>query len=384
MSTQGSIKRDETGKWLFIIDLPSVNGKRSQMKRRGFATKKLAAEAMAIVVADQSRGSFIRPKRGTVETYIGEWLAAKSPALKPSTAATYTSFLKTYVTPYIGGLEMSKVDGGTLNTLYALLLADGRTGQSGRRGGLSPKTVRNVHGMLHRAFADAVKWRRLAVNPCDSADQPRKNEPEMMIWTGEQMRVFRDSVADDRLSGVWRLLLTSGMRRGELLGIRWSDLDLTSASLTIRQTMTMVGGLAERGTPKTRAGSRTIALDRGTLAALKTWKKQQASERLLMGAGWRGGVDLVVTEPDGSAVHPEVFSRRFKAQAKTAGLPIVRFHDARHSYATAALKAGVPVKVLSQRLGHADVSVTLRIYAHVMPGDDEAAADLAATAIFGA
>lgn len=384
MSTQGSVKRDDSGKWYFIIDITRVNGQRSQMKRRGFATKKLASEAMAIVVADQSRGSFVRPKRGTVGTFLlEEWLPAKVSSLKPSTAATYRSFLSTYVTPHIGAMELSKVDAGTLNALYSLLLADGRTGQSGRKGGLAAKTVRNVHGMLHRAFADAVKWRRLSVNPCDAADQPRKNESEMMLWTGAQMRIFRDSVADDRLAGVWRLLLASGMRRGELLGIRWTDLDLTSGSLTIRQTMTMVGGVAERGTPKTRSGSRTIAIDAGTVAALRTWKKQQTSERLQLGTGWRGGADLVVTEPDGSAVHPEVFSRRFKAQAKAAGLPIIRFHDARHSYATAALKAGVPVKVLSQRLGHADVSVTLRIYAHVMPGDDEAAADLAAAAIFG-
>lgn len=145
--------------------------------------------------------------------------------------------------------------------------------------------------------------------------------------------------------------------------------------------MTMVGDRPEVGTPKSAAGSRRVALDAATMAALRAWKAEQAAERLLMGAGWQGGHDLVATEPDGSAIHPQVFSRRFAAVVKRVGLPPIRLHDVRHSYATAALAAGVPVKVLSKRLGHADIAVTLRVYAHVMPGDDEAAAELVAAAL---
>ena len=145
----------------------------------------------------------------------------------------------------------------------------------------------------------------------------------------------------------------------------------------------MVASQPESGTPKSVAGGRTISIDPATLSALRALRKLQAAERLLLGAAWLGESDFVLTEPDGSAIHPQVLSRRFKAQAKSAELPIIRFHDVRHSYATAALAAGAPVKVLSQRLGHADIGVTLRIYAHVMPGDDEAAAALTANAIFG-
>ena len=177
------------------------------------------------------------------------------------------------------------------------------------------------------------------------------------------------------------MLLTCGMRRGELLGLHWRDVDLSAARLTIRQTRGMVESRVEAGTPKTRSGARTIALDPATVAALKAWKSQQAADRLLMGDGWQDRDGLVVTEADGTPVHPQVLSRRFKAAAKRAGLPVIRLHDTRHSYATAALAAGVPVKVLSQRLGHADVTVTLRIYAHVMPGDDEAAAAQAAAVL---
>ncbi|HUF98449.1 MAG TPA: tyrosine-type recombinase/integrase, partial [Ilumatobacter sp.] len=134
---------------------------------------------------------------------------------------------------------------------------------------------------------------------------------------------------------------------------------------------------------KSSADVRTISLDAATVATLKRWRTAQKAERLLMGEGWQGGHDRVVTEPDGSPVHPNTLSRRFKALCVAADLPAIRLHDVRHSYATAALAAGVPVKVLSARLGHADVGVTLKIYAHVMPGDDEAAADTVAAFIDG-
>ncbi len=384
MSTQGSIRKDNSGAWFFVIDTATPDGKRKQLRRRGFATKRDAAAEMAAVITDQNRGSFVRLTRCTLRNFlIDEWLPTKEAALKPSTYSTYAQMLRSYVVPHIGALEMSRIDGGTLNSLYARLLKDGRTGGSGHRGGLAPKTVRNVHGMLHRAFSDAVKLRRIAANPCNAADQPRKAEPEMKLWTTEQMRQFISSVDCDRFAAVWRLLLSTGMRRGELLGIRWVDVDLVAGRLTIRQTSTMVSGRPETGTPKSRAGNRTISLDPGTIQSLKAWRKMQAEERLRAGAGWSDVRGLVATEPDGSSVHPQVFSRRFKAQSSIAQLPQIRLHDTRHSYATAALAAGVPVKVLSQRLGHADVGVTLKIYAHVMPGDDEAAARLAADAIFG-
>jgi integrase len=381
----GTVKQDKArGSWYFVVDVPAPDGSRRQMRRRGFETKKAAAGALAALVTDMTRGTFVRPTKTDVRTFlVDDWLPAKRVTLKPSTAACYEQMLTSYVLPRLGGVELAKVDGGTLNALYADLLAHGRTGASGRSGGLSPKTVRNVHGILHRAFADAVRWKRLAVNPCDSADRPRWAEPEMQAWTAEQLRAFLAHVATDRHAGPWHLLVTTGMRRGELLGLRWSDVDLAAARLTIRHTLTMVGDRPEPGTPKTRAGGRTIALDAATTAALKAWKAVQAAERLAMGAGWQDADGLVVTDPDGTPVHPQVFSRRFKTHAERAGLPVIRLHDTRHSYATAALAAGVPVKVLSQRLGHADVGVTLKIYAHVMPGDDEAAANTVAAAILG-
>ncbi len=379
-----TVKKDTTrGTWSFVIDLPPVAGKRQQMYRRGFATKKEAQAAQTHHLAEIDRGTFVRPARVTLERYlVDEWLPAKVSTLKPSTAASYALMTNSYVVPYIGGAELSKVDGAMLNVLYAKLLAEGRRGRSGVAGtGLAPKSVRNVHGMLHRAFKDAVRWRRVAVNPVDAADQPRKVSPEMSVWTVEQIRQFVDQAASGRSGAAWRVFAPTGMRRGEVLDLRWADVDPDAARLSIRQTVVEMSAGIVVGTPKSSAGVRTIALDPATVSALRRWRKTQLEERLLMGEGWLGDDDRVVTEPDGSAVHPNTLSRRFRMLCKVADLPAIRLHDVRHSYATAALSSGVNVKVLSKRLGHADIAVTLRVYAHVLPGDDEAAASAVAAFI---
>jgi len=157
-------------------------------------------------------------------------------------------------------------------------------------------------------------------------------------------------------------------------GLRWGDFDLDAGTVTIRSTRIRYGTTVATSTPKTARGNRTIALGPATVAALRAWRRTQAADRLLTGASSQDANGLVVTVADGWAPNPEAFSNLFHKLAKRAGLPPIRLHDLRHSYATAALTAGVPVKVLSQRGGHADVGVTLKVYAHVMPGDDEEAA----------
>ena len=163
------------------------------------------------------------------------------------------------------------------------------------------------------------------------------------------------------------------MRRGEVLGLRWTDVDLKASTVTIRSTRIRYGKTTAASTPKTARGNRTIAIGPATLSALKAWKRTQTAERFKIGGRWQE-TGLVVTNVDGAAPNPEAFSNLFAKLVRTAGLPPIRLHDLRHSYATAALAAGVPVKVLSQGVGHADVGVTLAVYAHVMPGDDEDAA----------
>jgi integrase len=191
------------------------------------------------------------------------------------------------VVPAIGSAHLAAVDAGTLNQLYAALLAEGRKDHAG--GGLSPRTVRYIHTIIHRAFKDAVRWGRLARNPADAADPARAGEasrPESLTWTADQLRTFREGTRSSRHWTAYLLLATSGMRRGEALGLRWHDLDLDAGRASIRQTVIAVRHTAMLGTPKTAKGRRTVTLDKGTVAALREHRKRQAAERLLMGAGW--------------------------------------------------------------------------------------------------
>jgi integrase len=376
MSTHGSIRKDDSGAWFFVIDIAGPDGKRKQLKRRGFDTKKAAQAALTELQADKQRGMFVAPRRATLGQFLlEEWLPARRVALRPSTAASYEQLIRNYVLPTIGGVRLHSLDGSTLNRLYADLLTNGRTSTRRDAGpGLSAKTVRNLHGVLSRAFRDGVRWGHLQRNPCDAADPPKGASPEMKVWTASELRAFSTSVASHRWAGVWSLLATTGMRRGEMLGLRWSDVDLDAATVTVRSTRIRYGTTVTTSTPKTARGNRTIAIGPATAAALRAWKRQQNADHLLAGASWSDRTGLVVTNVDGSPPNPEAFSNLFVELAKRAGLPPIRLHDLRHSYATAALASGVPVKVVSQRIGHADVGVTLKVYAHVLPGDDEEAA----------
>jgi len=377
MSTQGSIKRDESGKWFYVVDVVGLDGKRRQSKRRGFATKKAAQVALTELQADKQRGVFVAAERTTLGQFlIEDWLPARRASLRPSTVVSYEQLIRNYVLPRIGGVRLQAVDGPTLNRLYADLLESGRidTRKMAHGAGLAPKTVRNLHGVLTKAFRDAIRWDRVQRNPCDAADPPKGASPEMKAWTSEEMRTFVRSVQSHRWVAIWTLLATTGMRRGEILGLRWSDIDLEAASMTIRSTRIRYGKTTAESTPKTARGNRTIAMGPATVAVLRTWRKQQTADRLFMGGGWQNVGDHVATLPDGAPPNPEAFSNLFAGLVKRAGLPPIRLHDFRHSYATSALASGVAVKVVSQRIGHADVGVTLKVYAHVMPGDDLEAA----------
>jgi integrase len=180
-------------------------------------------------------------------------------------------------------------------------------------------------------------------------------------------------VREDRLYAAWMLFATTGMRRGEVAGLRWADVDLAAGRVSPRKPRVQVNYQVHVSEPKTAKGKRSLALDPATIAALKEHRVRQASERLAVGPGWRDS-GLVFTWGDGRPLHPERFSRWFDRLARETGLPRIRLHDVRHSYATAALAAGVPAKVVSERLGHANIAITMDTYSHVLPGMDELAA----------
>lgn len=385
-----TVKKDtQRGTWYFVVDVRRAGGKRQQVKRRGFKTKKEAEAAQAAVVAENAGGAYVRPARMTVAGYLTNvWLPAIELSVRPSTFGEYRMLVNSYIVPELGNVPLADIDGPMLTAFYSKLVKSGRR-LMGRtyRGevtpGLSPKYVRNIAGVVSKAMSDAVEWRKLAVNPAASAKLPRNPKNEMKAYTPEQLRVFASATAGDRLAAIWRLCALTGMRKGELCGLRWSDVDLDAKTLQVVRARVQHREGTTIEEPKTAKGYRTIALDDATAAALRRWRKTQLEEQLLMGAGWQGGHDLLVTEPDGSPTVPNTLATRFGRLLDAAGLPRIRLHDMRHTHATVLLNAGVPITVVSERLGHASVSITLDVYTHVQPGQDEEAAARAAAIVDG-
>ena len=204
----------------------------------------------------------------------------------------------------------------------------------------------------------------------------------MTTWSAEERRRFLESIPDDRLYAAFLLAATTGMRRGEVLGLRWRDVDLAAARVSIRQTLVTIGYALAWSTPKTDRGRRNVALDPITVEAFRTHRARQLEERLMLGPAYQDD-DLVFCQADGTPIHPDSLSGLFERLAKRAGLPRIRFHDLRHTHASLALTAGVHPKVVSERLGHADIALTLNTYSHAIPALQEDAARVVADLVLG-
>ena len=375
---RGSVHKAENGTWSyrFSIEPDPLTAKRRVATKRGFRTRQEANRALRAAITAYESGRRVQPSRRTVEDFVNEWHTAIAPSLRATTAANYRTYLDSYVIPYIGDTRLSDLTPVRLNLLYARLI------ESGRRkvpGGLSAKTVQNVHRMLHRALRDAVKWDYLPRNVAEDAEPPRVSRPRPDVWTPEQLRAFTHHVRDDRFYALWLLVVTTGFRRGELAGLRRGDIDLDHARVSPTVTRVVVDGHARDSETKTRSGERSLALDPVTRDALRDYLTFWEEERRALGQT----SPLLFVWPNGQPLHPDTITALFHKHCEAAGLPRIRLHDVRHSYATAALKAGVPAKIVSERLGHATAAFTLQVYTHVIPGMDQQAATTVADLILG-
>ncbi len=378
---RGSIRRrGSTYTWYISVSDP-MTGERRQRSKGGFRTKRECQEALNEALAALRAGTFVEPSQRTLGVFlVDEWLPAiRPPKMRPSTWLSYQKNVERHIVPVLGHLPLQRLTPAQLAAFYRSLLEHGR--RDGH-GGLAPKTIRNIHGALHAALKDAVRWGYLARNVAAAADLPKGMAPEMHVWSPEQLRAFLDHVRNDRLYGAWLLLATTGMRRGEVAGLRWVDVDLDAGRVSPRRPRVVVNYEVVVSEPKTAKGRRSLALDPATLAALREHRVRQLEDRLAVGPRWQDS-GLVFTWPDGRPLHPERFSRWFEQHARAAGLPRIRLHDVRHSYATAALAAGIPAKVVSERLGHANIAITMDTYSHVLPGLDAQAAGTVARLILG-
>jgi integrase len=373
--------RKQGGRYYVVVELDRdpITGKRHRVGGGGFARKKDAQAALAEVIRQQQEGEYVQPSRQTVAEHLGEWLPAIRATVAPKTWESYRQLVESYVIPRIGSLFLRRLTPGDLNRLYDELLANGRK----RGGGLSRRTVRYVHAVMHRALKDAVRWGKLTRNVADLADPPRPRRVDRPTWDAHQIRGFLEHVAEDRLWAAWVLMLSTGMRRGEVLGLRWQDVDLDTGSLSVRQTLINIDYEMRFSEPKTPRSRRAIALDRGTVKALREHRERQLEESRAWGPAWMD-TGLVFTREDGLPIHPDRLKKLFERQVMSSGLPRVTLHGLRHSHASLALKAGIHPKIVSERLGHSSTALTMDVYSHVLDGMQQEAAGAIGALLFDA
>lgn len=298
-------------------------------------------------------------ERQTVGQYLASWLEAAHPTIRPRTWQRYSELLTLHAAPVLGKVTLTKLTAQQVQRLYSAKLAEG----------LSSTTVHHLHAVLHRALGQAERLGLVARNVCDLVDGPRMAERELHVLNPDQVRHLLLVAEGDRLEALFILAVTSGMREGELLALRWADVDLERGVVRVRATLqrTKDAGYI-LAAPKTKKSRRQITLATRARDALRTHRARQAEERLKLGAAWDGTLDLVFPNQTGRPMDAmNLTHRHFQPLLVRAGLPRMRFHDLRHTAATLLLGRGVNPKIVSEMLGHASIGITLDIYSHVLP-----------------
>jgi integrase len=358
--------------WYYRVELPpDLNGRRRQKRVGGFRTERDARNALSKACVDVLDGRLQYMPTRTVEMLADEWLDAVGPNRKATTAANYRMLVAAYIVPNIGSRRLDRLTVSDIQRLYSQLR------RSGGRGGkpLSGTQVRNIHRVLHNMLSYARRMGYLAVNPADAVEKPREDTRERTVYTPEQVRLFLSAAREDRLGALWHLVVTTGLRRAEVAGLRWKDVNLDSVPpvLMVRSSRTMAGQTVFETSPKTRAGRRTIVLDGSTVEVLQAHGKRMIAEADELGIARLS--QYVFVDEVGEPYRPVTITRLLHAFQQKAGLPEITLHDLRHTSATLALLAGVHPKVVSERHGHASTQITLDRYSHVLESMQVSAAE---------
>jgi integrase len=408
-----------------------LTGNRQRVYEGGYTSEQDAWSEALEAKKRMETGRAAHAKRIRVRDFFEEWLASVEPALKPTACRNYHDNVHAYINPVIGDRWIGELTVPTLNAFYRHLHSAGRrkldrntamyeywyprrkdrdglgprpadiakacgttihaaraAAARFRRGrlpqerptGLAPKSIKNVHRLLHRALKDAVAWGYLFTNPAEHAVIPREAARQKVKrqapWTVDELGRWLKVALKDRYDGIWALVATTGMRRSELAGLSRDLLDLDSEFLAIEDTRVTVGGRATDSDGKSAAGRRGISLDAFTVKHLRRYVARIDAEREAFGSSYPAHGRLMVG-PDGRQLHPDTITRRFNRLVDRAGVPRIRLHDVRHTYATLAMDAGVDPKLLSDRLGH-DLTVMLQVYTHRSTGKDRDAARMMA------
>lgn len=349
---EGSIfKEKSTDFWCAELTLPDGKRKRKRSKKQHVVREWLHEQQSAI-----QTNLLLKDERITLAQYLDRFIDdVAAHTLAPSTLRSYRYLIRDHIKPEIGSIKLVNLRPDHLQTLYSAKL----------RAGLSPRTVQYIHSVIRRSLNQAVKWSLIYRNPTDAVTPPRPKKQAPKTLSAEQAKFFLESIKDHRWYPIYVLAIMTGMRKGEILGLHWEDVDLEQGTANIKTTLVTVQGRSFLSQPKSKNARRTITLPDTVIGVLK--EQQLAS----------GNEGLVFTTSTGRPVSQRNLTRHFHLALERLGLPRIRFHDLRHTAATLLLQGNVHPKVVQDMLGHSTVVLTLDTYSHVIPGmQDEAAEEM--------
>lgn len=352
---EGSVRQRPNGLWEARIILEGARSKSFYGKTKAEALKK---QRQAMHALDRGL-PVLQDERQTLGAFLTQWLEGiRPPHVRPKTYRSYEQLMRVHVISALGKVPLAKLAPQQLQAFYAERLTNGR----------SPTTVRHIHAVLHTALEQAVRWGLVARNVSDLVDAPRMHRKEMLVLNHEQARTFLSAAQDDRLQALYVTALTTGMREGELLALRWRDVDLEAGHVQVRNTLQKLPGQPPVIAPvKTDYSRRKITLATTTVEVLRSHRARQLEERLAMGPAWEDW-ELVFCTTVGTPLNGKnLLQRGLRPILKRADLPPLRVHDLRHTCATLLLLQGVHPKIVSEMLGHSSVAITLQVYSHVLP-----------------
>ena len=366
---RGHVRR-RGGGWVYVVDKgrDPTTGKRRQKWSAQFTTRAEAEAALAGDVVKLTRGERIDPDKTPLADYVTEWIAARH-ELAPLSVVQYTSVQRNHITPSVlGRTPLGKIRRADVRAFDRGLVDKG----------LSLSSRRVIRAVLSRALADALADDLIDSNPCQGAfarsDGTARDRTKYTFWTTSELREILGAAEGTRLAPLWRVLATCGLRRGEVLGIRWLDLDLDGRCVSVAQQVVPTRGGITIAPLKTKGSHRNLTLDSDTLAAIVEHKDRQRLERVLAGDAYEDH-DLMFADELGRPIDPQRVTAWFRTLRKKAGVRPGRLHDLRHSHASHLLTSGVPVSAVAARLGHSSPVVTLTVYSHVIPSSDRQAVE---------
>lgn len=377
----GHVRRRGARSWEIKFDLgvDPLTSKRLTRYHSFKGTKREADAELTRLKAGADKGEYVDPSKLTVAQFLDRWEGWAAGQVSAKTLERYKELTAHHVRPHLGAARLQKVRTVNFAELYGKLQKRKEEGGAG----LAPRTVGHVHRLMHRALGHAVKWSLITINPVAAAEPPRVERQEIEILTPDQVKLVLHTLRGHRLYPIAVMGLATGMRRGELLALRWGDIDLDGGRVRVERSLEQTNEGLRFKSPKTNAGRREITIPQSIVAELRAHRRAQQEQRLALGIGKSGPEDLAFPRPDGSAWPPDSLSSDWAAAVRSKKLPIVTLHALRHTHASQLIASGLDVVTVSRRIGHSNPTITLTVYAHLFGNTDERAANIVEAAMAG-